>query len=157
MVVALNWIPTDCHSPDLHWQADRISDAFSAAESKRFKLVLFFDMSYTAQNCITAWNETYMASVIERHMASPASYQWDSKGMLVSSFAGDSYGDSFFQSLKDVLSGSGTNIVLAPALQQSSEGALGDLQGQADFLVSQYPILDGFFNCALHVPTCHLS
>ncbi len=147
-MIALNWIPPDCESPNLDWQVDRINDAFTVAAGQGFKLLYSFDMSYSS--CITYWNTTYMASMITKYANSDAMYRYgDSNEILVSTYGGDAvseYGNSFFQQLKDTLSGQGQSIVLAPALTTYAVNAQSDVSA-ASRVTSDYPSIDGYLNC----------
>lgn len=144
---ALNWTPPDCSYPSLGWVVDRIDDAFTAAESMGFKLMHSFDMSWT--ECSVYWNQTFMADMITKHSGSSATYRWNTN-ILVSTYGGDSveqYGNTFFQGLKDNLKNAGNPISLVPALITYSSEAQSQPTAEAAKLVSDYPSIDGFFNC----------
>ncbi|KAF2091401.1 glycoside hydrolase family 71 protein [Saccharata proteae CBS 121410] len=141
----------DCQSQSTDWQFDRIRDAFDVAESQHFQLFHSFDMSYHSRtaNCPTgkAWNETFMASVLSTANTSSAAYRWNGH-LLVSTYEGELYGDGFFTTLKDDLSGAGVSISLAPALTSYSEAATesGTPSTSANQAFSEYTSIDGFFN-----------
>lgn len=144
---ALNWTPPDCTSPSLGWTADRIADAYTAAASMNFKMMLSFDMSYSV--CNTFWNQTYMASVITAHAGSDATLRW-STNIVVSTFGGDTveqYGDEFFAGLKSMMKSSNNAISIVPALTSFSYQAQNTPTTAANDLVTQYPSIDGYLNC----------
>lgn len=144
---SLNWIPPDCSYPSRGWQVDRIDDAYTAAEKTGFKLMLSFDMSYTT--CDTFWNTTFMTDMITKHAGSSATLRWNTN-ILVSTYAGDkndAYGNDFFQDLKDSCKGDGQPITLAPALVSYAQAAQYDPEESAAKMVSDYPSIDGYFNC----------
>lgn len=143
---ALNWIPPDCTDNEV-WVADRIEDAYTAAESLGFKLMYSFDMSYT--ECNIYWNQTYMQEAITKYAGSSATYRWNSN-ILVSTYGGDQldeyYGDWFFQGLKDKMKYWNNAITLAPALTTYSMAAQTGASAAASKLISEYPSIDGYFN-----------
>lgn len=142
---ALNWIPPDCEY-GLDWTADRIDDAYAAAEQMGFSLIHSFDMSYSS--CTIFWNQTYMQDVLEKNAGSSAQYRWNND-ILVSTYGGDQvseYGNEFFEGLKSNMASSNNAIVLAPALTTFSMGAQTDPSGSASDMVSQYSSVDGFLN-----------
>jgi len=144
---SLNWIPPDCNYPSLGWQVDRIDDAYAAAESMGFHLMFSFDMSYTV--CNTYWNTTFMQTMITKYAGSSASLRWNSN-LLVSTYGGDTvdeYGNDFFQSLKDSLKSAGNSITLVPALTSFSQAAQYTPTTAAANLITDYPSIDGYFNC----------
>ena len=151
---ALNWIPPYCASTSpgstLAWQASSIANAFTAAEQQNFKLVLSFDMSYgVGSNCPTglAWNVTYMSSIISNYTNSSAAYKWN-KQMLVTTYAGEKYGNAFFQDLKQTLAEQDIDISIAPGFTSYAEAAQNEAAtGQAKSFMSAFDSLDGFFNC----------
>ena len=150
---ALNWIPPYCSTTDpthaLAWQTDRIADAFTAAEQQDFNVILSFDMSYgIGSNCPTglAWNETYMSSIISNYTNSSAAYKWNN-GMLVTTYAGELYGNAFFQDLKETLSGQDIDISIAPGFTSYAYAAQTEAAaGQASDFMSSFPAADGFLN-----------
>ncbi|KAI9659427.1 MAG: hypothetical protein M1821_001685 [Bathelium mastoideum] len=150
---ALNWIPPYCSSTDpkhsLAWQASSIANAFAAAEQQNFKLFFSFDMSYgVGSNCPTglAWNETYMSSIISNYTNSSAAYKWNNQ-MLVTTYAGEAYGNAFFQSLKQTLSEQDIDISIAPGFVTYAEAAQNEAAaGQANAFMSAFDSLDGFLN-----------
>ncbi|KAL9074635.1 MAG: hypothetical protein Q9157_004334 [Trypethelium eluteriae] len=150
---ALNWIPPYCSSTDAHhnlaWQADQIANAFTAAEQQDFKLTLSFDMSYgVGSNCPTglAWNETYMSSIISNYTNSSAAYKWNNQ-MLVTTYAGEKYGNAFFQYLKQTLSAQDIHISIAPGFTSYAYAAQNEAAaGQANAFMSEFDALDGFLN-----------
>lgn len=142
---ALNWIPPDCQS-HLGWTADRIDDAFTAAQSMGFKLVHSFDMSYT--ECNVYWNQTYMADILTKYAGNSATYRWNSN-ILVTTYGGDQvdqYGNGFFQSLKDTMKYRGNSIALSPALVSYSEAAQTDPSKAAKDMTDDFSSVDGFLN-----------
>ena len=144
---SLNWIPPNCNSPSRKRQEHRINDAFEAAEKTGFKLMFSFDMSYT--ECDTFWNMTYMTDVITDHAGSSAALRWNTN-LLVSTYGGDkndAYGNDFFQDLKDSCKSAGHPITLAPALVSYAQAAQYTPTESADKMVSDYPSIDGYFNC----------
>ncbi|KAI9712085.1 MAG: hypothetical protein M1820_001794 [Bogoriella megaspora] len=151
---ALNWVPPQCNSvdpkKDLSWQLDRINNAYDAAETQDFKLFLSFDMSYGmgTGNCPTnaAWTEKYMASVVANHSSSSAAYKWNGDD-LVTTYAGDDYGNAFFQDLKTQLKASGVSAAVAPAFTQMAYAAQNeDPEEQINDWATTFGALDGFFN-----------
>ena len=153
---ALNWIPPYCSTTDpnkaLGWQVDSIANAFTAAEQQDFKLVLSFDMSYgVGSNCPTglAWNETFMSSIISNYTNSSAAYKWNDQ-MLVTTYAGEKYGNAFFQALKQTLAQQDIEISIAPGFTSYTYAAQNEAaSGQADAFMSAFDAVDGFLNCQL--------
>ena len=143
---ALNWIPPNCQG-DLSWTADRIGDAFTAAQEMGFKLVHSFDMSYS--ECNQYWSVDYMSEILTKYAGNSATYRWNSN-ILVTTYGGDmvnQYGNSFFQGLKDQMKSSGNAISLSPALTKYSMAAYGsDPSVQANKLISDYPSIDGYLD-----------
>lgn len=142
---ALNWMPPDC-TYGLAWQADRIDDAYLAAEEMGFKLMHSFDMSWS--ECDVYWNQTYMADMVMRSAGSSATYRWNSN-ILVSTYGGDTveqYGNEFFHGLKSLLRDSGNPISFAPALTSYSHHAQESPQDASYELLNEYPTLDGYMN-----------
>ncbi|KAK3117339.1 hypothetical protein LTR53_001390 [Teratosphaeriaceae sp. CCFEE 6253] len=149
--IALNWAPPDCSTGQhaLDWYPLRIDDAFAVAAGTGFKLIHSFDMSYTAASCTYPWNATYMASMITKYASNPAAYLWNGD-MLVSTYAGEGYGNSFFQSLKSTVAAQGVNISLAPALTGYSNTAQNtDPNTVAQGMLNDYTSIDGYLNCVL--------
>lgn len=157
---ALNWIPPYCSTTDpqssLAWQASSIANAFTAAEQQNFKLALSFDMSYgVGSNCPTglAWNITYMSSIISNYTNSSAAYKWNNQ-MLVTTYAGEAYGNAFFQDLKQTLGEQDIGISIAPGFTSYAEAAQNEAaSGQANAFMSAFDSLDGFFNCQYYITT----
>ena len=120
-----------------------------------FKLVYSFDMGYIDAYCTFGWNQTFIASMITKYAQGPAFYRWKGE-ILVSTYAGEGYGDTFFAGLKSMLAAQGVPIVLAPALTSYSDNAQqktgSSLNSIASGMVSNYPSIDGFLNCLLFVP-----
>ncbi|KAF2864486.1 glycoside hydrolase family 71 protein [Piedraia hortae CBS 480.64] len=142
---ALNWIPPNCQW-GLAWTADRIDDAFEAAEQVGFSLMHSFDMSYS--ECDIYWNQTYMQDVLTKSASSKAAYKWNNN-ILVSTYGGDQvdqYGDDFFAGLKRNMAYSNMYITLAPALTKYSLAAQDDPTGSASKLMSDYKSIDGYLN-----------
>ncbi|KAF7978719.1 hypothetical protein HWV62_45005 [Athelia sp. TMB] len=115
-----------------NYEIGKMADAYTAAEALGFKLWISFDMSYD-------WAEADMVSLVSTHAASSASYQWNGKP-LVSTYSGESQGDSFWSSFKSTLSSSGIDIVLAPAFTSYRDPS------DASSLLSTFASIDGFFN-----------
>nr|POE82470.1 glucan endo-1,3-alpha-glucosidase agn1 [Quercus suber] len=141
---ALNWIAPDCQ-PGLDWTAERIDDAYTAAEQVGFKLVHSFDMSIA--QCDVHWNQTYMRNILERNAGSSAAYRWNSN-LLVTTYGGDmvqQYGNDFFQGLKDDMK-STNPITLAPALTKYSMAGYDDPTPQANKIFRDFPAIDGYVN-----------
>ncbi|KAK3704691.1 hypothetical protein LTR37_013665 [Vermiconidia calcicola] len=142
---ALNWVPPHCDG-DLSWQADRVQDAFTAAEQMNFKLVHSFDMSWS--ECDTYWTQTYMQDILSQNAGSSAMYRWNSN-ILVTTYGGDQvaqYGNAFFQGLKDGMKASSNSITLVPALSKYSYGAQSDPEGSAKRMISDFSSIDGYLN-----------
>nr|POE87904.1 udp-n-acetylglucosamine--dolichyl-phosphate n-acetylglucosaminephosphotransferase [Quercus suber] len=141
---ALNWIAPDCQ-PGLDWMADRIDNAYTAAEQVGFKLVHSFDMSI--EECDVYWNQTYMQSILERNAGSSAAFRWNSN-LLVTTYGGDmvqQYGNNFFQSLKDNMKSTHA-ITLAPALTKYSMAGYNNPTPQAHRIFDDFPAIDGYVN-----------
>ncbi|KAK5713814.1 hypothetical protein LTR17_017440 [Elasticomyces elasticus] len=145
--LALNWAPPDCsQSPSSDWYVNRIDDAFTTLAANNFKLVHSFDMSYTASACSIGWNTTFMASMISRYATNSAAYLWDND-LLVSTYAGEGYGNDFFLELKSVLNSEGLPITLSPALTTYSVTAqTQDPTSTFNGMLTDYSALDGFLN-----------
>ncbi|KAJ7511133.1 glycoside hydrolase family 71 protein [Mycena galericulata] len=122
---ALNIAMTD-------YEVDRVATAFVAAENANFKLFFSFDMSYS-------WAASDMVSLVATHASSSAMLTYDG-GVLVSTYSGESYGDSFFAGVKSSLANEGIKITLAPAFTTYRDPSL------ANSLLSNFPSIDGFFN-----------
>ena len=60
--------------------------------------------------------------------------------VLLSTFAGESSGDSFFAGVKSALAAKGTTISFAPAFTTYRDPS------KASSLLSNFPSIDGFFN-----------
>lgn len=143
---ALNWTPPDCSSPSLHWTANRIADAYTAAAEMDFKMMMSFDMSYSV--CNTYWNVTYMAQMISQFASSSAALRWNTN-IVVSTYGGDEvdqYGNDFFASLKSTMKSTNA-ISLVPALTSYSSAAQKSPASEASKVVSDYSSIDGFLNC----------
>ena len=146
---SLNWASPDCSVPYLDWMADRIDDAFSAAEDVGFKLVYSFDMG--ASECNFYWNQTYMASMISKYAGTKAMLRWNSN-IVVTTYGGDTvdqYGDEFFSGLKSMMKSTNA-ISIVPALTTFSDEANTagvSPSSAASDLISKYPSIDGFLNC----------
>jgi len=147
---ALNWAPPDCSGAgpsSQDWNVQRIDDAFTVAAAQDFKLMYSFDMSYTPAFCTFPWNTTFMATMISRYASNPAAYIWNGD-VLVSSYAGEGYGNSFFAELKSVMTNQGVNISLAPALTTYSGAAQSqDPNTVASDMLQNYTSIDGYLNC----------
>lgn len=114
------------------YEVGKIVDAYAAAEAVGFKLFYSFDMSYS-------WSQTDMVSIVATHAKSPSTYLWNGN-VLVSTYSGESYGDSFWSSFKSALQGQGIKIILAPAFTSYRDPSA------ANSLLSTFPSIDGFFN-----------
>jgi glucan endo-1,3-alpha-glucosidase len=153
---SLNWIPPNCEAASRGWQVDRVADAFTAAEQTGFKLMFSFDMSYTT--CNTFWNTTFMTDMVTKHAGSSAVLRWNTN-ILVSTYAGDdndAYGNQFFQNFKDSCKNAGQPITLAPALISYAQAAQWTPTESANQMMSDYPAIDGFFNCKYTCACIHL-
>ncbi|KZP19016.1 glycoside hydrolase family 71 protein [Athelia psychrophila] len=116
-----------------NYEDAKVVDAYAAAEGLDFKLWLSFDMTNTG------WTEADMVSLVTAHANSSAAYQWKGKP-LVSTYSGESQGESFWSSFKSTLSSAGVDIVLAPAFTTYRDPA------NATALLSDFASIDGFFN-----------
>lgn len=125
MLLALNIALND-------YEVDRIATAFDVAESAGFKLFFSFDMSYS-------WAQADMVSIVAAHASSSAMYLYNG-AVLVSTYSGESYGDSFFAGFKSALLAEGYKVILAPAFTTYRDPSL------ANSLMSTFPSIDGFFN-----------
>lgn len=87
--------------------------------------------------------------MITKHSGSSAAMRWNTN-ILVSTYAGDNnnaYGNQFFQNLKDSCKSAGNPITLAPALVSYAQSAQTDATKSAAKMISDYPSVDGYFNC----------
>jgi len=114
------------------YEVDRIEDAYTAAESVGFKLFYSFDMSYS-------WAQADMVSIVAKHASSASTFKWNGN-VLVSTYSGESYGDSFWSSFKTALGQQGISVTLAPAFTSYRDPS------NAGSLLSAFPSIDGFFN-----------
>lgn len=114
------------------YEVSKTADAFTAAETLGFKLFYSFDMSYS-------WAQSDMVSLVVSHATNPSAFLWDGK-ILVSTYSGESLGDSFWSSFKSTLASQGVNIILAPAFTSYRDPS------DANGLLSNFPSIDGFFN-----------
>jgi glucan endo-1,3-alpha-glucosidase len=89
-------------------------------------------MSYT-------WASSDIVNIVAAHASSSASYKWNNN-VLVSTYSGSSYGDTFFSGIKSSLSSQGIKISFAPALTDFRDPSL------ATQMLSNFPSVDGFFN-----------
>ena len=106
-------------------------------------------MSYTPPNCVYGWNTTFMSTMIKNHATSPSAYLWGG-AVLVSTYAGEGYGNQFFADLKSELASEGVTISLAPALTSYTWAAQNtDPKAEAAGMFQNYTAIDGFFNCML--------
>ncbi|EIW76482.1 glycoside hydrolase family 71 protein [Coniophora puteana RWD-64-598 SS2] len=108
--------------------------AYAAAEQVGFQLFYSFDMSYT-------WDAATIASVVASYASSSSAFRYgDNNNLLVSSYSGESYGDSFWSGVKSTLSGQGIDITFAPAFTSYRDPS------ENTTLLSTFPSIDGFFN-----------
>ncbi|KAH9833684.1 glycoside hydrolase family 71 protein [Rhodofomes roseus] len=114
------------------YEVDRLADAFSVAEQQHFKLFFSFDMSYS-------WASSDMVSIVQTYATSSAMYTWNN-AVLVSTYSGESYGDSFWSAFKSTLAADGITVILTPAFTSYRDPS------DADSLMSSFPSIDGFFN-----------
>ncbi|KAK6369700.1 hypothetical protein LTR81_027982, partial [Elasticomyces elasticus] len=144
---ALNWAPPDCLvSPDSDWYVDRIDDAYTVAAANNFKLIHSFDMSYVPSACSIGWNTTFMASMISKYATSSAAYLWYND-LLVSTYAGEGYGNEFFTELKSLLASEGLPIYISPGFTTYSLTAqTEDPTSTFNGMLSDYSAIDGFLN-----------
>ena len=92
-----------------------------------------------------------MASMIAKYATSPAAYLWNGD-VLVSTYAGEGYGDSFFAELKSLLAEQNISISLSPALTTYTDAAQNttvDPTAVADGMLANYTSIDGYLNCML--------
>jgi glucan endo-1,3-alpha-glucosidase len=80
-----------------------------------------------------------MVNIVANH-ANSSSMVTFGGSVLVSTFAGSNYTDSFFSGFKSALASKGINITLAPAFIDYR------FSNDADRLLSDFPSIDGFFN-----------
>lgn len=148
---ALVAVPPNCQPKDLSWQTARIKDAYTAADAQNFSIVPAFDMSYhfRTDNCPTgtAWNMTYMSTLISDASKQSATYRWND-AVLVTTRGGGLYGDDYFSQIKSLLDRQGVNISIAPYIESYVEAAhsFGEPEKDAKFAFSDYPSIDGFYN-----------
>ncbi|KAF7318311.1 hypothetical protein HMN09_00339900 [Mycena chlorophos] len=114
------------------YEVDRIDDAFTVAENLGFKLFLSFDMSYS-------WAASDIVSITASHASSSAMLTWNGK-VLLSTYSGESYGDSFWSGIKSSLANEGIQVSFAPAFTTYRDPSL------ANSLISTFSSVDGFFN-----------
>ena len=114
------------------YEVAKIDLAYAAAEAAGFKLFYSFDMGYS-------WDAATIATIVAKHASSASTYRWNNQ-VLVSTFAGESYGNAFWASVKTNLAAKGITISLAPAFTSYRDPA------QANTLLSNFPSIDGFFN-----------
>lgn len=86
-----------------------------------------------------SWDQNTIVNIVSTHASSTATYRWNNK-VLVSTFNGEGYGDSFWAGVKSALSSKGIAISFAPAFTSYRD------PGNANSLLSTFPSLDGFFN-----------
>jgi glucan endo-1,3-alpha-glucosidase len=80
-----------------------------------------------------------MVSLISKYAKSPSTFCWQGD-VLVSTYSGEPYGDSFYSGVKSALAANGITISLAPAFTSYRDPA------KANSLLSTFPSIDGFFN-----------
>ncbi|KAG9007238.1 hypothetical protein FRB93_008061 [Tulasnella sp. JGI-2019a] len=114
------------------YEVAKIADAYTAAAGKTFKFFLSFDMSYS-------WASADMVNIVAAHATSANTFKWNNN-VLVSTYAGESYGNAFWASFKSALSAKGIPVTLAPAFTSYRDPSL------ASSLLSNFPSIDGFFN-----------
>lgn len=142
---------SNCQPKDLSWQTARIKDAYTAADAQNFSIVPAFDMSYhfRTDNCPTgtAWNMTYMSTLISDASKQSATYRWND-AVLVTTRGGGLYGDDYFSQIKSLLDRQGVKISIAPYIESYVEAAhsFGEPEKDAKFAFSDYPSIDGFYN-----------
>ncbi|KAK4909041.1 hypothetical protein LTR49_022140 [Elasticomyces elasticus] len=144
---ALNWAPPDCSlSPNADWYVNRIDDAYTAAAANKIKLIHSFDMNYVPSACSIGWNTTFMASMISKYATNSAAYLWYND-LLVSTYAGEGYGNEFFTELKSLLASEWLPIHISPrfttySLTAQTEDPTSIFNG----MLSDYSAIDGFLN-----------
>ena len=114
------------------YEISKIDDAYTVAEAAGFKLFYSFDMSYS-------WQQSDLVAIISKHAQSPSTFRWQGD-VLVSTYSGESYGDSFYSGLKSALAATGIHISFAPAFTSYRNPS------DANTLLSKFPSIDGFFN-----------
>ncbi|EED83082.1 hypothetical protein POSPLDRAFT_102718 [Postia placenta Mad-698-R] len=114
------------------YEVGQLVTAFSVAEQLGFKLFFSFDMSYS-------WSSDDMVALVQNYSTSSASYKWNGD-ILVSTYSGETYGESFWADFKSTLAGEGITISLAPAFTSYRD------PDDADSLMSNFTSIDGFFN-----------
>lgn len=112
---------------------EKIDLAYAAAEARGgFQFFYSFDMNY-------GWQQTDMVNIVARHASSAATYKWKN-AVLVSTFNGDSYGETFWAGFKSALKAKGVTVSFAPAFISYRDPS------RASALLSSFPSIDGFFN-----------
>ncbi|KAK5677294.1 hypothetical protein LTR17_027713 [Elasticomyces elasticus] len=87
-----------------------------------------------------------MATMISKYANSSAAYLWNG-GVLVSSYGGEGYGNTFFADLKGILAGEGVEISISPALTTFSLAAQSaDPNEVATNMLANYSAIDGYLN-----------
>ncbi|OSX66490.1 glycoside hydrolase family 71 protein [Postia placenta MAD-698-R-SB12] len=114
------------------YEVGQLVTAFSVAEQLGFKLFFSFDMSYS-------WSSDDMVALVQNYSTSSASYKWNGD-ILVSTYSGETYGESFWADFKSTLAGEGITISLAPAFTSYRD------PDDADSLMSNFTSINGFFN-----------
>ncbi len=114
------------------YEVDRIADAYAVAEPLGFQFFYSFDMS-------SAWSQSDMVSIVAAHAHSSSTFRYED-AVLVSTYSGESLGDSFWSTFKSTLQAQGIAIKFAPAFTSYRDPS------QADSLISTFPSIDGFFN-----------
>lgn len=92
-----------------------------------------------------------MATMIAKYAKHRASYYWNGD-MLVSTYAGDGYGNNFFEQLKEVLHQQHISISLAPALTAYADAAQNSTANPTEIaigMLQNYTAIDGYLNCRL--------
>lgn len=80
-----------------------------------------------------------MVALVQNYSTSSASYKWNGD-ILVSTYSGETYGESFWADFKSTLAGEGITISLAPAFTSYRD------PDDADSLMSNFTSINGFFN-----------
>ncbi|KZT10864.1 glycoside hydrolase family 71 protein [Laetiporus sulphureus 93-53] len=114
------------------YEVDRLVDAYSVAEAQGFKLFFSFDMSYS-------WSSDDMVALVTNYSSSSATYTYNGD-VLVSTYSGESYGESFWEDFKTTLANDGVTTCFAPAFTTYRD------PDDADDLVNTFASIDGFFN-----------
>jgi glucan endo-1,3-alpha-glucosidase len=86
-----------------------------------------------------SWSTGDIVNIVSSHAASSATYKWNGQ-VLVSTFSGKANGNSFYANVKSSLATKGYNIAFAPALIDYRDAS------QASQMLSDFPVVDGFFN-----------